>query len=406
VRNTAHLSENAPSRPRALAEAGLVLFTVFLPANLAALGTVPLAAITGLLATWGLLLLRPWTEWRSGQTGRALACVLVLGLALGAATSPVWFGEAHVPPPRLGVRHTHVALGGEARQVVELTHVEPGLPADGHLKVGDRILAVDGQALSSSEPELDFQERVREAGDGASTDIRFTVEREGETREVTVSVGPARKAQPFQTGSMTWLCLRALGMCLLVALLVWRDGQGPAQLGFVREGLGRELLAGIPVLFGAYAANIVAALPLAVLAVLLKLIDKEMLARKEVATGLVETGLSLPVFAAAMVLVTGFEELTFRGFLVPRLRVLLGHWTAAVLLSAILFGLGHVYQGTLAIAQTAVLGIYFGFVFLHRGRLPSVMLAHALFNTIAFAAMQWLQRSGMLEKLSQPLPPG
>ncbi|WNG40004.1 CPBP family intramembrane metalloprotease [Archangium violaceum] len=401
------LSENAPTRRRALAEAALVLVTVFLPANLAALGRAPLLTLTCLLAAWGLLLLRPWTEWRSGQRGRAIGCVLLFGLALGAAMAGSWLGEGSVPPPRLGVRHTSVSqeeAGQAARKVVELTHVEPGRPADGRLEVGDRILAVQGEPLSASNPEEDFRKRIQTAGGGASTDLRFTLERKGETREVTVQVGPAQKTGPFRPGSMTWLCIRALGMCLLVALLLWRDGQGPAQLGLVREGLGRELLLGIPVIFGAYAVTLAAAIPLAALGALLKLTGKEMLARKEVATALVETGLSVPVFAAAMVLVASFEELTFRGFLVPRIRVLLGHWHAAVLVAAVLFGMGHFYQGTLAAAQTAVLGAYFGFVFIHRSRLPSVMLAHAAFNTINFTFMVWLQRSGALEKIMEQLP--
>jgi membrane protease YdiL (CAAX protease family) len=193
-------------------------------------------------------------------------------------------------------------------------------------------------------------------------------------------------------------------MCLLVALMVWRDGQGPAQLGLAREGLGLELLLGIPATFGAYFVQIAAALPLALIAALLKLTAKEAAARTEVATALAGTGLSLPVFAAAMVLVTGFEELAFRGFLVPRMRVLVGRWSFAVVLSAVLFGMGHFYEGTLAVVQTALLGVYFGFVFLYRGRLPSVMVAHAAFNTLNFALMMWLQRSGLLEKLSQQLP--
>ncbi|MGZ3459224.1 MAG: CPBP family glutamic-type intramembrane protease, partial [Archangium sp.] len=354
----ARLCDNAPSRRRALAEAGLVLVTVFVPGILAVLGRVPLLVVTCILVAWGLLLLRPWTDWRSGQRGRAVGGVLLFALALGASLASGWFGAASGPPPRLGVMHTSVSLGGEgpsARKAVELTRVEPGSPAEGLLEVGDRILEVDGEPLSSSEPELDFQKRIREAGGGASTDLRFTLERKGATREVTVHVGPARKLQPFKPGSMMWLCIRALGVCLLVALLLWRDGQGPEQLGLVREGLGRELLMGIPVFFGAYAANIAASLPLAVIAALLKLTGKEALARKEVATALVGMGLSVPAFAAVMVLVTGFEELTFRGFLIPRLRVLLGHWYAAVLVSAVLFGLGHFYEGTLAVFQTAVL---------------------------------------------------
>ena len=69
-----------------------------------------------------------------------------------------------------------------------------------------------------------------------------------------------------------------------------------------------------------------------------------------------------------------------------------------MLCSAALFGLGHFYEGTLAVFQTAVLGAFF--VFLYRFRLPSVMVAHAAFTTINFALMLWLQRSGLLEKLT------
>ncbi|AKJ01927.1 membrane protease YdiL (CAAX protease family) [Archangium gephyra] len=410
--NDAQLLQNAPSRRRALSEAALVLVTVFVPGSLALLDLAPRLAVLCLLAVWGLALLRPWVDWRAGQRLRAVGAVLLFGLALGASTASGWLGgEGVVPPPRLGVRHTSVSVAGDGqatRKMVELTRVVPGAPADGRLEVGDRILAMEGQPLSASDPEEEFQERIRTAGGGASTEMRFTVERKGETREVTVPVGPAPNASPFKKpGSMLWLCLRALGVCLLVGLLLWRDGQGPAQLGLVREGLGRELLISVPVLVGAYAANIAVSIPIALIGIFLKLTDKEMVARKEVATGLVEMGLSVPVFAAAMVLVAGFEELAFRGFLVPRLKVLLGNWPAAVVLSAVLFGLGHFYEGTLAVAQTAVLGAYFGFVFVfvRRFRLPSVMLAHAAFNTINFTLMIWLQRSGLLEKLAGQRPP-
>lgn len=406
--NADQLLENAPSRRRSLAEAALVAVTVFVPGSLALLGMGPRLVVTCLLVAWGLLLLRPWADWRSGQRLRATGCVLLFGLALGASLAMSWFaGEAFVPPPRLGVGTTSISLeeGRPERKVVELTRVVPGAPAEGLLEEGDRILAVDGQPLSSLDPEEEFQESIRTAGGGASTEIRFTVERKGETREVTVPVGPARDVRPFKPGSMPWLCLRALGVCLLVALLLWRDGQGPAQLGLVRAGLGRELLFAFPVLLGAYAVNIAVSIPIAVIGKLLNLTGKEMLARKEMATGLVEMGLSVPAFAAAMVLVASFEELAFRGFLVPRLKVVLGHWSAAVLLSAAIFGVGHLYQGTLAVVQISALGAYFGFVFIRRFRLPSVMLAHAALNTIAFVLMMWLQRSGWLEKLpTQPSP--
>ncbi len=199
--------------------------------------------------------------------------------------------------------------------------------------------------------------------------------------------------------SMAPLCIRALGMILLVAVLVWRDDQGPAQMGLAREGWAKELLLGVPVLVATYVVHIAASVPVAAVAVALKLAGNEMLARKGVATALMDTGLGVPAFAAIMVLVTGFEEFVFRGFLVPRLRVVLGRWMPAVLVAAVLFSVGHVYEGTLAVVQTFVLGAWFGFVFWFRGRLLPLVVAHAAFNTISFALVMWLSRSGFLDKL-------
>ncbi|RKH40727.1 CPBP family intramembrane glutamic endopeptidase [Corallococcus sicarius] len=199
--------------------------------------------------------------------------------------------------------------------------------------------------------------------------------------------------------SMGPLVIRALGMCLLVAVLLWRDGQGPAQVGLVREGWWRELLLGVPVLAATYAVHIAASVPLAAIAVALKLAGKELLARKGVAAALLDTGLGVPAFAAIMVVVTGFEEFVFRGFLVPRLRVVFGRWVPAVLGAAVLFSVGHFYEGTLAVFQTLVMGAWFGFVFWYHGRLLPLIVAHAAFNTISFALVMWLSRSGFLDKL-------
>lgn len=396
----AQLTENTPSRRRALAEAALVLLAVFLPANFTVLGKGVLLVVTVALFLWGLLLLSPWADWRAGRRGRAVAGVFLLALSLLAATGSEWFGESLAPPPRLGVMQKSVSVEGEpGRKVLELTRVFPGRPADGRLEVGDRILAVEGEPLSATDPEGDFVNRILEAGGRKPIDLRLSIERQGVPREVTVSLGPARNSALFKSGTMGWLGVRALGAILLVALLLWRDGQGPGQLGLVREGLGRELLMAAPLTVGTYAAHIAASIPIALLAALLNLQGSETAARVELAEGLAGTGLSIPAFAALMLLVTGFEEIAFRGFLIPRLRVLLGHWPAAVLASAALFGLGHVYQGTMAIFQTAALGVFFGFVFILRFRLPSLMLAHAAFNTINFALMLWLQQSGLLDTL-------
>ncbi|WP_343073517.1 CPBP family intramembrane glutamic endopeptidase [Pyxidicoccus fallax] len=202
--------------------------------------------------------------------------------------------------------------------------------------------------------------------------------------------------------SMTPLSIRALGMCLLVAVLLWRDGQGPAQVGVVREGWPRELLVSLAVIAGTYVVHIGVAVPLGLLAMALKLTGAELMARKDVAKALLETNLSVPAFAAIMLVVTGFEEFVFRAFLVPRLRVVLGRWVPAVLAGGVLFAVGHFYEGVIAVFQTFALGVWFGFVLLYRGRLLPLIIAHATFNTVSYALMLLLARSGFLDKLPTP----
>jgi membrane protease YdiL (CAAX protease family) len=77
------------------------------------------------------------------------------------------------------------------------------------------------------------------------------------------------------------------------------------------------------------------------------------------------------------------EELAYRGFLIPGLALLLGgEWTAA-LLSSLLFGVLHAYQGWLGIVRTAALGLLLAAGFLISGSLWPAVLAHAILDVVA-----------------------
>ncbi|MEX2100664.1 MAG: PDZ domain-containing protein [Acidimicrobiia bacterium] len=67
---------------------------------------------------------------------------------------------------------------------VTIVYTCPGDPAHGQLAVGDRLLAVDGQAVSDSTGLGDLV-RARKPGD----EIGFTVERDGTTRTTNVVAG-------------------------------------------------------------------------------------------------------------------------------------------------------------------------------------------------------------------------
>jgi membrane protease YdiL (CAAX protease family) len=77
------------------------------------------------------------------------------------------------------------------------------------------------------------------------------------------------------------------------------------------------------------------------------------------------------------------EELAYRGFLIPGLALMLGgEWTAA-LLSSVLFGVLHAYQGWLGVLRTAALGLLLAAGFLISGSLWPAILAHAILDMMA-----------------------
>jgi hypothetical protein len=88
------------------------------------------------------------------------------------------------------------------------------------------------------------------------------------------------------------------------------------------------------------------------------------------------------------------EELLFRGFLVWTLRPFLGVWMAAAA-TAVLFGLGHAYQGRQGIVRTTLGGVLFGGV---------ALLTHSLLPGMAVHALADLGSAATGYALLRPLP--
>lgn len=101
-------------------------------------------------------------------------------------------------------------------------------------------------------------------------------------------------------------------------------------------------------------------------------------------------GLPVALIALLMFFVAVYEELTARGFLLTRCRrIVAGTWPP-VLLSALIFGLGHAYQGWIGMLQTALIGVVLGWYTLRRGTLWPAILAHAGLNTLTVAVLAGL----------------
>jgi membrane protease YdiL (CAAX protease family) len=77
-----------------------------------------------------------------------------------------------------------------------------------------------------------------------------------------------------------------------------------------------------------------------------------------------------------------FEEIAYRGYLIPYFQQWLPLWPA-VAASAVLFGLGHLYQGLVGIVFTTILGGAFGYLFLETQSLALPILLHILVDVSA-----------------------
>ncbi len=83
------------------------------------------------------------------------------------------------------------------------------------------------------------------------------------------------------------------------------------------------------------------------------------------------------------------EELVYRGFLLHYLHAFPFHvgLTSALIIAALIFGIGHLYQGVLGAVQTALIGFVFGVMFIVTGNLLLPMAVHALLDLRVLAML-------------------
>lgn len=172
----------------------------------------------------------------------------------------------------------------------------------------------------------------------------------------------------------------------LTALLA-RRGQSWRDVGLKRLS-GRDPLRALVVFAACAAANLVLTL-----AVYLTAPGRAQthLERLESIAAVLAGELSMTTVAGTMFLVGVYEELSARGFLLARCRTALGGVWAPVLLSSLVFGLGHLYQGILGVLQTAAIGVILALYTVHWGTLWPAILAHALLNTLSIAALEGMR---------------
>ncbi|MGU3502702.1 CPBP family intramembrane glutamic endopeptidase [Mycobacterium sp. C31M] len=161
----------------------------------------------------------------------------------------------------------------------------------------------------------------------------------------------------------------ALGLYLL-----WRTGSGPASIGLGRFRLHPDLTGGL-----ALAALI--GLPGLAFYVGARMLG---LSAAVEPAEINDTWWRIPLLLAIAFANGWAEEIIVVGFLITRLRQLCFGVGAALLISALLRGTYHLYQGYSAGLGNIVMGLVFGYVWIRTGRLWPLIVAHGLIDAVAF----------------------
>jgi membrane protease YdiL (CAAX protease family) len=164
---------------------------------------------------------------------------------------------------------------------------------------------------------------------------------------------------------------RDLALVSLVAFFLWRNGEPRQRIGWNFHNKWSDAALGAA-LFVPVASAI-------------SLLDK--LLRR---MGLSNPATPLPKFLSAkgsaevvlaallVVVVAISEEVIFRGYLILRLSTITRSTATAVLLSSVIFSLGHGYEGAAGVVSVGVMGLVFALVYLWRESLLAPILMHLL----------------------------
>jgi uncharacterized protein len=163
---------------------------------------------------------------------------------------------------------------------------------------------------------------------------------------------------------------RDLALVGLILYFLWRNGEPFARIGWTPRRAGREMLLGA-VLFGPFYLGTAL-----VEQELLKLgltVPKTSLPSELRAEGTLEFALA----GILVVVVAVAEETVFRGYLLLRFRPFLGS-AAAVVLSSVIFAVGHGYEGSAGLVTVGFMGALFALIYLWRGSLVAPVVMHFL----------------------------
>ncbi len=187
----------------------------------------------------------------------------------------------------------------------------------------------------------------------------------------------ASDAKLRQAALLPVVSFRAVTAALAIAYVTCRRRQPWTSLGLTTRGVLTDIAIGIGALPAVY--GLIALTMLAVWFLYPGLIG-QMNENAERLMTLIPR-LSPLQFVPVSLLIGVYEELLFRGFMMPRLRRTLGGWTPALLVSSAVFTALHAFEQTpLALIVVAILSLVFSLATIWRRSILPAIVTHALFD--------------------------
>jgi len=109
-------------------------------------------------------------------------------------------------------------------------------------------------------------------------------------------------------------------------------------------------------------------------------------------------------FVAASITAGIVEEIVYRGFVLWYLALFMPLWVAAIV-SSLIFGLGHSYQGTAGALRCGIVGLAFATLYIASGSIWLPIIAHVLLDVIQGAAVLEMLRSRRTDDPAVDLTP-
>jgi uncharacterized protein len=175
---------------------------------------------------------------------------------------------------------------------------------------------------------------------------------------------------------VTLSLLDAVALVGLVLLFLYAHGERPRDILFGRRSIRAEAAYGIPLILVAIVLGV------GVLAVILKFVPSLRTVQHNPLQELLRSPRDAWLFAFVVIVAGGLREEIQRAFLLHRFRVWLGGPIVGLVVTSAAFGVGHALQGADAMIATALLGAFWGVVYLRRGSVVAPMVSHAGFDLL------------------------